>query len=595
MDHRGPDDAGEWWAPDGRVGFGHRRLAVLDLSPAGHQPMAADGDLCITYNGEIYNFLELREELMSRGHAFKSNCDTEVILSAYREWGVGCLERFNGMFAFGLYDARSRRLLLARDRAGEKPLFYSQADGTIIFASELKGLLADGSLDRRVDVEALDCFLAEGFVPGDRCILQGVRKLPAAHALLFDVERGEPTVWQYWQLPGLDVSTKTETEDDLLVELEELLEKAIRRQMVSDVPLGILLSGGVDSSLVTALAARSNSSVKTFTVGFPGFQAHDETEHARLIARHFDTDHMELPAERTTPEVLPILARQFDEPIIDSSMIATYLISRLVREHCTVALGGDGGDELFGGYSHYSRLLWMRRAFGWVPRPLRAPIGHMGEALLPVGFKGRNWLQALAADGDRDVPLIASYFDRRTRRGLLNTGENWVHVAEELRARRLPAGGDLLRRSTVSDFEGYLPEDILVKTDRTSMLNSLEMRAPMLDVAVIEFAFGRVPSHLKATATARKVLLKKLVSKLLPANFDLTRKQGLNVPLSSWLESETWLAFFREVLLDGGQGLFRHATIERLLRGQAWGCSNGERLFGLLMFELWRNEYHIPA
>ncbi len=597
MRHRGPDDAGEWWAADGHVGFGHRRLAVVDLSPRGHQPMSdAEGRLTIVFNGEIYNFQDLRCELTGVGHAFATDSDTEVILAAFRQWGTECLGRLNGMFTFAIYDSRRRQLFLARDRAGEKPLYYWMEGEAIRFASELKGLMADESLPRRVDRESLDCYLAEGFVPGERCILRGVRKLPAAHALVFDVDTGHLRQWRYWRLPDADPDTPRGAScEGLLDELEHLLADAVRRQLVADVPVGVLLSGGVDSSLITAMAVRAAPRVKTFTVRFPGHDRYDETEHARLIARHFDTEHIELHAEATSPDLLPTLARQFDEPLVDSSMIPTFLVSRLVRRHCTVALGGDGGDELFGGYSHYYRMLRMQSAFGWIPLLVRAPLEGLVGRVLPVGFKGRNWLQGLSTDLRSGVPMIASYFDRGIRRQLMADHARWRPVAEEVRNSRIPRDGDLLQRSTRLDFATYLAEDILVKVDRASMLHSLEVRAPMLDVGLIEFAFRKVPSGLKVDTARRKILLKKLAGRVLPPSFDMQRKQGFSIPLSSWLQSPDWSGFFREVLLDDSQRLFGHRFVESMLKGQARGRANSERLFGLVMFELWRREYHIEV
>jgi asparagine synthase (glutamine-hydrolysing) len=598
MSHRGPDDAGEWWSDDRRVGFGHRRLSILDLSPGGHQPMQdAGGTLTIVFNGEIYNHGELRAELQAAGHAFHTQSDTEVVLAAYRAWGADCLARLNGMFAIALHDRARGTVLLARDRAGEKPLFYTMVDGALRFASELKALLADGALPRRVDRVALDCYLAGGFVPGDRCILDGVHKLPPAHAMLFDVRAGSARVWRYWTLPHPEVRGAGDAADPvaLLDELESLLADAVRRQLVADVPVGVLLSGGMDSSLVTAMAVRAASRVKTFTVRFPGHARHDETAHARLVADHFGTDHLELDAGETTVELLPQLARQFDEPIVDSSMIPTFLVSRLTRAHCTVALGGDGGDELFGGYEHYSRLLWLHRRARRVPRPVRAAVGALSGRALPVGVRGRNWLQALAADFDRGVPTIASYFDLATRRRLLRRHARWPLHAESVREARAATVGDLLDRATRVDFENYLAEDILVKVDRASMLASLEVRAPMLDHRIIEFAFGKVPSHLKATATGRKLLLRRLAQRVLPPAFDQQRKQGFSIPLASWLESGPWQRFFADVLLDEGQTTFDRDTVQGLLAGQARGRNNGERLFALVMFELWRREYGVTV
>ena len=596
--HRGPDDCGEWWSADGTVGLGHRRLAIIDLTPAGHQPMStADGDCHIVFNGEIYNFLELRLELASLGHGFRSHSDTEVILAAYRQWGTDCLERLNGMFAFAIYDARRRELFLARDRAGEKPLFYELTSGTLRFASELKGLFADGQPSKRIDMEALDCFLAMGYVPGERCIVEGISKLPPAHALTFDTRASQLRTWRYWRLPDLESPGPggKSSEPALLEELERLLADSVRRQLVADVPVGVLLSGGVDSSLVTAMAVRAASRVKTFTIRFPGFGKLDETDHARLIARHFSTEHLELDAANASVELLPLLARQFDEPLADSSMIPTYLVSKLIREHCTVALGGDGGDELFAGYPQYNRLLWTQHKLRFMPRWLGTSVARTASATLPIGVRGRNWLQSLGENFQTDLPLIGTLFDRNARERLMENHRPWKLAAEAVRAGRIPVQPDLLQRATRMDFENYLAEDILVKVDRASMLSSLEVRAPLLDHRLIEFAFAKVPTPLKATTSTRKVLLKKLVQRVLPPAFELHRKQGFSIPLGAWLKGGAWLDYFRDILLGSDSTLFSHSAIRRLLDGQAKGLNNNERLFALVLFELWRREYRMTA
>lgn len=595
ISHRGPDDSGEWWSADGRVGLAHRRLSIVDLSPAGHQPMHdASGVVSIVFNGEIYNFTELRKELATKGHAFRSNSDTEAILVAYREWGIGCLSRLNGMFAFGLYDSRRGVIFLARDRAGEKPLFYHRTNGVLRFASELKALMVDTSLPRRVDTESLDCYLAMGFVPGDRCILQGFNKLPPANALRFDLKTGECNIWRYWQLPEPELAVASGRGDEisLLEELEMLLEDSVRRQMVADVPVGVLLSGGVDSSLVTAMAVRASRKVKTFTIRFPGHGKLDETEHARLIARHFGTDHIELEAQPTTAELLPNLARQFDEPIVDSSMIPTFMVSQLVRQHCVVALGGDGGDELFGGYGHYSRLLWLKSRLGMIPRSLRQIVATAAVNLMPMGTKGRNWVLAVGGDLENSVPMIACYFDSSARRRLMATQSDWHTSAESIAERFIPGSPDLLQRATRMDFENYLAEDILVKVDRASMLNSLEVRAPLLDYRIIEFAFGKVPTDLKASSQEKKILLKNLAAKLLPPMFDRQRKQGFSIPLATWLKSGQFREKFFDVLTDP-QCVFDRGSVRSLLAGQDRGFDNSERLFALVFFELWRREYAV--
>lgn len=597
MTHRGPDDAGEWWSADGRVGLAHRRLSIIDLSPAGHQPMHdASGALSIVFNGEIYNFAELREQLIALGHGFRSHSDTEVILIAYRQWGADCLMRLNGMFAFALFDARHQTMFLARDRAGEKPLFYHHANGVLRFASELKALLADPALPRRINPEALDCYLAMGYVPGERCMLQGFNKLPPAHALLFDLQTGQAKVWRYWQLPELEVASPGQVDEAaLLYELEALLEDAVRRQMVADVPVGVLLSGGVDSSLITAMAVRGSSQVQTFTIGFPGHGKLDETEHARLIARHFGTRHTELMAEPATADLLPQLARQFDEPMVDSSMIPTFLVSQLVRQHCAVALGGDGGDELFGGYGHYSRLQWMQKKLGSIPHPLRKGIALAAKHFLPVGFAGSNirtWLMAVGQDFQLGLPQIATCFDGIIRQKLMAGYTGYGFMAECIHLDKVPVHPNLLQRATRMDFSNYLAEDILVKVDRASMLNSLEVRAPLLDYRLIEFAFGKVPSHLKATEHSKKILLKRLTARVLPPEFDRQRKQGFSIPLAEWLKGGAFRVLFLDVLRDP-QCSFDAQAVNRLLRGQDQGRSNSERLFALVLFELWRREYEV--
>lgn len=595
MTHRGPDDAGEWWSVDGLVGLAHRRLSILDLSPSGHQPMRDEiRGLTIVFNGEIYNFRELRAELEQGGYLFHSSSDTEVLLAAYDSWGIDCLSHLNGMFAFALYDARRQTVFLARDRVGEKPLFYCLAQGSLHFASELKALLADQSLPRRINPDGLDCYLAMGYVPGDRCMLMGFNKLPPAHALVFDLQNGTAKIWRYWGLPELNPQATDGQVDEvaLLDELESLLEDAVRRQLVADVPVGVLLSGGVDSSLVTAMAVRASNQVQTFTIGFPGHGALDETEHARLIARHFGTQHTELMAEPATAALLPRLAYQFDEPMVDSSMIPTFLVSQMVRQKCSVALGGDGGDELFGGYGGYSSLLWMKGRLGRFPRPLRQAIALGAEKLLPVGLKGRNWLQGLGEDLNSGLPLMASFYDATTRRKLMAHQGDWAAVAKSVMKKRVPSNSDLLQRATRMDFQNYLAEDILVKVDRASMLNSLEIRAPLLDYRLIEFAFGKVPSYLKATQQDKKILLKRLTARVLPPEFDRQRKQGFSIPLASWLKTGPFRDLFHEVLLDAGC-LFDRDSVRGLLNGQDRGRSNSERLFALVLFELWRREYAI--
>ena len=475
MAHRGPDDFGAWWSSDGRVGLGHRRLSIIDLSGGGHQPMHFSSEsLTIVFNGEIYNFQELRTQLIHKGYCFKSNSDTEVILAAYQNWGIECLSYLRGMFAIALYDAKKQKVFLARDRAGEKPIFYHLNNNILRFSSELKGLMADRSLSRTINQDALRLYLTLGYIPGGNCILEGFNKLPPAHVLEFDLLAGTAKIRQYWCLPQINLNTSISDLDEvaLLDELEGLLESSVREQLVADVPVGILLSGGVDSSLVTAMAARSSNKVQTFTIGFPGHSNHNEINHARLISKFFGTTHTELTIEQNSIDVLPLLARQFDEPVADSSMIPTFLVSQLVKSHCKVVLGGDGGDELFGGYNHYSRIVWLQKYLKWVPQHLTRTLSYLAECILPIGFRGRNWVQNMEVDLRFDVPLVGTFFNSNhidyllpqlhTKFGILKHG---------FKVREQEIGMDLIQRATRSDFRNYLVEDILVKVDRASMLN----------------------------------------------------------------------------------------------------------------------------
>jgi asparagine synthase (glutamine-hydrolysing) len=592
--HRGPDDEGTWRSADGRVALGHRRLSIIDLSPAGRQPMEdAAGQLQIVFNGEIYNYQALRRELEARGHRFRTATDTEVILEAYREWDVDCLVRLNGMFAFGLFDGPRGRLLLARDRAGEKPLFYRVHEGRIAFASELKALFADPHCPRLLNLEALDYYLAFGYVPGDHCMVRGIHKLPQGHALTFELRSPGMKIWRYWQLPTQSVADASD--DELLQELERLLEDSVRLRMIADVPVGVMLSGGIDSSLVTAMAARTSSRrVKTFTISFPGHGDFDEAPFARAVAEHVGTEHVELAAEPATVELLPELARQYDEPIADSSMVPTYLVSKLIRRDATVALGGDGGDELFGGYPHHSWVQQQARMGGWLPKPVRRAL--RGAAVrVPVGTTGRNYLLGLTAAPPLNIVQFNVLFDGDARRALLSGigGADLPAAAPEAYKAALCLPQDTpLRQSTSLDFQTYLVDDILVKVDRASMLCSLEVRAPFLDPRLIEFAYGRVPDRLRATAGERKALLRRLAGRLLPPSLDLTRKQGFSLPLHKWFKGD-WGQFIEDVLTQGDDRLFDQRTVRRLIRGQRGGFSNTHRLFALLMVELWRREYRI--
>jgi asparagine synthase (glutamine-hydrolysing) len=585
--HRGPDDSGSWIAPDRTVGYAHRRLAILDLSPGGHQPMADDaGRIHLAFNGEIYNHLDLRAELEADGFTFRSRSDTEVVIQAYRRWGEPFVERLNGMFVLALHDADRGEVFLARDRAGEKPLFLWRSPRRVVFASELKALFAFPDFPRRLAPEAVEHYFAYGYVPRDLCILDAVVKLAPGHIACFRPETGEWHERAYWDLPESAPDPRASAED-LEHELERLLEDAVRRQLAtSDVPVAVLLSGGIDSSLITAMAARARTNVKTFTVTFPLHQAFDEAPYARLVARHFGTDHQELTGDEPGIDLLPRLARQFDEPIADSSMIPTYLVSALVREHATVALGGDGGDELFGGYRHYTFVQRLARVRGSVPPALRKFVG-LTAARMPARLRGRTYLASVNRAEEAAVHSNG-YFDPAARRALLAAPSNGFRTPEELRATFGYGAHSLLQTAQRADFRSYLPDDILVKVDRASMLASVEVRAPFLDHRVIELAFGRVPDTLKADAQGgRKLLLRRLAARLLPPELDLQRKQGFALPVEGWLRGRH-AGYVRDLLAEADPRLFRRETVAELVN-----AGPVHQLYALVMFELWRRAYDV--
>jgi len=460
-----------------------------------------------------------------------------------------------------------------------------------MFASELKALMALPGFPRRMNADALNSYMAFGYIPGSQCILEGVSKLPQGHAAIYDIESDRLQVWPYWQLPEPQ-HARAVPDDALVEEMHQLLLDSVRHQLIADVPVGIMLSGGLDSSLITAMAAAiSPRRVRTFNISFPGHKQQDEAPFARLVAQHFATDHTEFAVEPATVDLLPLLARQFDEPMADSSMVPTYLVSRLIRRQAIVALGGDGGDELFGGYLHY---LWVQRqnlARRTIPAAVRDVVSAAAKQL-PVGVRGRNYLVGISGTVDWSMAHVNQFFDVDWRRRLLAPSGVAVDQSPESAKTALAHGSSPVQRSMAMDFRSYLVDDILTKVDRSSMLASLEVRAPLLDPSIIEFAYGRVPDHLRAWNGQRKVLLRKLGKRILPPDLDITRKQGFAIPLDSWFRGN-WGTYMCEVLSQADPHLFDQATVHSFVLGQRKGRVNSQRIFALTMFELWRREYNV--
>ncbi|HUR35330.1 MAG TPA: asparagine synthase (glutamine-hydrolyzing) [Vicinamibacterales bacterium] len=529
LEHRGPDDGGAWESAAGTVALAHRRLSIVDLSPLGHNPMPwDDGRLWITFNGEIYNFLELRLELEAAGHRFRSRTDTEVILAAYDEWGLECIGRLAGMFAFALWDNHRERLWIARDRVGKKPLYYSEHGGQLQFASELKSIIADPAVPNDLDRESLRLYLRYGYVPAPRTIYRHVRKLPPGHQIV--CESGSVRVSRYWDPLAFATGVTAATDQDLSRELEARLVTAVRQRMIADVPLGAFLSGGIDSSLVVALMQeQSTRPVQTFTVRFPDPE-YDEADHAAAVARHLATDHHEQACDESAMlDVVHRLPAMFDEPFADSSAVPTYLVSKAAREHVTVALSGDGGDELFFGYPryvHHLRSKWLLDR----PRLVRRGLASIARRL-PTRRLRRIGEVLANDDGDTYARFVTWWTAREIE---ASTGE--VAETAQLYA-------DMLRRATgvgfadlppLLDIVSYLPEDILTKVDRASMAVSLEVRAPLLDHRVVELALA-LPLALKWRGGLTKLPLRRMLYERVPRQLVERPKMGFGVPLERWL------------------------------------------------------------
>ena len=598
--HRGPDDEGiETLGP---VGLGHRRLSIIDLSPDGHQPMAnEDGSVRIVFNGEIYNFRELRAGLEARGHRFRSRSDTEVIVHLYEELGTDCLTRLRGMFALAIWDEPRRRLFLARDRVGKKPLYYADNPARFLFGSEIKAILAAGGVERRPDLQALHHYLTYQYVPAPWTAFAGIRCLPPAHFLL--LEEGRTRLERYWRLPYLPKLQAPEAA--LEEELRARLREAVRLRLVSDVPLGAFLSGGVDSSAVVALMARESAEpVRTFSIGFRE-EEFDELAFARLVAERCGTRHTEWVVEPRALEILPRLVWHFDQPFADPSAIPTWHVARLAREHVTVVLNGDGGDENFAGYGRYAaneETLRLERSLplrAW--RRARALAGGLRRAwragalprrlagLRPPSVEMENALRICHFTNEEKAALCTPEFVR---------GAGGTDSFALLFAAYGGAGdAEFLDRALAADVGMYLPDDLLVKVDVASMASSLEARSPFLDHELMEFA-ARLPAGSKLLRGETKRILKRALRGLVPDTVLERPKMGFGVPLGRWFRGEL-KEFVRDALLGDearARGYFREEAVRTLLEEHLEGrADRSNHLWNLAMLELWHRTFIDPA
>ncbi len=611
--HRGPDDDGVWWEPSCGIGFGHRRLAIIDLSVEGHQPMvSASGRYVMIFNGEVYNFQDIRRPLELEGVRFRGTSDTEVMLAAIERHGLRkAVQSFAGQFALALFDRQEHTLSLVRDRLGEKPLYYGTLGGTLLFGSELKALRSHPAWRGEIDRGVLSLFLRHNYVPAPYSIYQNVSKVLPGTILTFRSSTSEPAAEAYWSARAMVETAATAPnsidEDQAVDELDRLLRVVVKREMISDVPLGAFLSGGIDSSLIVALMqAQSNRPVRTFTIGFAE-PVYNEAEYARRVAAHLGTDHTELyvsPADLLA--VVPKLPQLYDEPFADSSQVPTFAVAQLARQHVTVTLSGDGGDELFGGYDRYflgRRLQRWRRV---VPESLRVGIAKLIAAVPPrkwdhvLGVLRMDPLRARSISGDRLHKLagiLGARSDRAIYRDLMS---HWVD-AEQVAlngeepgtvlsdARRWPQVDGLLSWMMYVDLVGYLPDDILVKVDRASMGVSLESRAPYLDHTIVEHAW-RLPLTAKVNGRFGKRILRRLLARYVPPSLFERPKMGFGVPLDSWLRGP--LRDWAEDLLDESrlrrEGYVAPEPIRRKWHDHQRGNRNWQyHLWDVLMFEAW--------
>ena len=597
--HRGPDDEGVW--TDRCAGLAHARLSIIDLSPAGHQPMAnSEGDVWITFNGEIYNFAEIRDELAALGYRFRSRGDTEVIVNGWHAWGPRIFTRLRGMFALALWDQRSRRLILARDRIGKKPLYWTRTKTGFLFGSEIKALLAWPELPRNPDLAAIDDYLTLQYVPAPQTAFAGIRKLPAAHYLTItaapDGGLGEPELECYWRLPRPPATAAVRPLRDIRAELVAHLEEAVRLRLVSDVPLGAFLSGGIDSSSVVAMMARAGGGrVKTFSIGFAA-REYDETRYARMVAQQYGTDHEELVIEPDAMTVVPRLVWHYGEPFADPSAIPTYYVSELARRRVTVALTGDGGDECFLGYPRYRAMRYLDR-LDRLPRWGSEGLARL-LALAPPSLKRRFKLRQISAmlracpdlPARRYGPTISSFSDRDKLEGYDQAMHGFgSHSAlDQLNPYFAEAGG-LAAGANRADIHTYLPDDLMTKVDVASMAHGLEARSPLLDHVLLEWA-AALPEAVKMAGGATKALFKSAMEPYLPRDIIYRSKRGFGCPIDRWFRGELKELAYDTLLSRSARqrGLFAPGYVRRLLDQHcSYRFDHQTRLWTLLMLELW--------
>ena len=585
VDYRGPDSTGIWKSDNDKCFLGSKRLSINDLTDSGKMPMTHDDTFTIVFNGEIYNHRLIKNKLIALGHTFNSNSDTECILKSYIEWGTSCLEYFEGMFAFVIYDKSKNQLFFARDIVGEKPLYYWKHKNGLSISSELKQLTIDNELERKLDLNALNSYLRNGYLLDSETLISNVFQLPKAHFAIFDISLNELILKQYWHIPKHENSSASLS--SLTTELDLLLMESIKKQTECEVPFGVFLSGGVDSSLLTYYASKNSSEkIKTFHISFPGYEQLNESKYAKLVSEICGTDHFELDGGIINFKMIKELIKNFSDPIADSSILPTFLVSKLTSQKVKVAIGGDGGDELFGGYETYSRILKLNPIVKKIPKIFFSLIKLLAR-FLPLGFKGRNFLMTIEKTA-QDSFLSNRLFDDFSIKKILKNKSLKSKDSKRF------SSNDLIYFFTCNDFNNYLTSNILKKVDRCSMANSIEVRAPFLDKKIIEFAFRNVPSNFKANKNESKIILKELLKSKIGEKLNLNRKQGFSIPIHDWINNK-WHADVKAELKKLPESLFNIDFVIKMLEDNKKGCSNSSRIFSLVVLSLWLNEYKIKV
>lgn len=599
--HRGPDDGGAYVSPDKKVSLGHRRLSIIDLSPLGHQPMRYMDRYEIVFNGEVYNFQEKRDLLEKEGYTFASHSDTEVILALYDKYGEDCLKHLRGMFAFAIYDEQQGTLFCARDRVGKKPFKYYLDDNVFMFASELKAILTQPEYQKEPDYEAIHHYLTLQYVPAPLTGFKGIKKLPPAHSLSLDLKTKEVKIEQYWKL---DYSKKLNlSEEEWKKRIINKLDESTRLRMISDVPIGAFLSGGVDSSAIVAMMARhSDKPIKTFSIGFKE-EKYNELPYARMIAEKFKTDHTEFIVEPDAIELLPMLVRQYEEPYADSSALPTYYVSKLTREHVTVALNGDGGDENFGGYTRYAafQVSTMLDHFDFLNSLIGKPLsGFLAKHIRTTFFdRLHRFSKSLSDDYRRRYLSYTAYFTNEQKANLYTDefkSKVWNHDTYGIIAERFLESGSKNRteQAMYADISTYLPEDLLAKVDVATMTVALEGRSPFLDHEFLELT-AQIPFNLKLKGlNNKKYILKEALRGIIPDEVMFRPKMGFGVPIDAWFRGEL-KEYAAEKLLNGHlvkRGLFKQSAIKSILHTHTSTDVNfSPHIWALLTLELWFEEY----